>query len=194
MRILTVIFTTVCFSILINTSALGQNNQLHEEPTNNKTPGISAEARKYSASAIQETLYELIALNHQVQQAHWNVTGDNFYALHELYGHFYDALNKKIDEVAERKLALDMPADGAPAQVTEKANLKSFPKGYVTGKQSVDALIRNYETISQRVYTRIQKTGEEGDLVTQDFLLATASMIDKQLWMLRAQSQQEKPE
>lgn len=59
----------------------------------NQLVTLAAEQRKATEQALQNTVYELIALHHAVQQAHWNVVGPLFYSLHDLLGHLYKNLN-----------------------------------------------------------------------------------------------------
>lgn len=135
---------------------------------------------------LQATLYELDDQYHAVHQLHWNVTGPLFISLHELYEEIYTDLATKMDEVAERKLALDAPADARPAAVAENANLSpATPTGFVPDRESLEILTARHLQISERLVERIARTGET-DVVTQDLLISVRDLIDKQLWMLRS--------
>ncbi|MGB3800051.1 MAG: DNA starvation/stationary phase protection protein [Lewinella sp.] len=139
-----------------------------------------------TVEALQATLYELDDQYHAIHQMHWNVTGPLFISLHELYEEFYTAIAAKMDEVAERKLALDEAADARPAEVAANANLSpAVPGGFVTDKESLELLSARHLQISNRLGDRIADTGET-DVVTQDLLIALRDMIDKQLWMMRS--------
>lgn len=139
-----------------------------------------------TAEALQATLYELTDQYHAAQQLHWNVTGPLFYTLHELYEEIYTGLAGKIDEVAERKLALDRPADARPAAVAASADLSpAVAEDFVTDKQSLELLTARHLTISNRLAERIAATGET-DPVTQDLLISVKDMIDHQLWKMRS--------
>ncbi|WP_116107569.1 Dps family protein [Lewinella sp. IMCC34191] len=139
-----------------------------------------------TAEALQATLYELDDQYHAIHQMHWNVTGPLFISLHELYEEFYTAIAGKMDEVAERKLALDEPADARPAEVAANANLSpAVPGGFVADKETLELLSARHLQISNRLGERIAETGET-DVVTQDLLISVRDMIDKQLWMMRS--------
>jgi len=138
-----------------------------------------------TADALQATLYELSSQYHAVQQMHWNLTGPLFISLHELYGEIYGGIAGQIDAVAERKLALDRPADARPSAVAANANLTAVPDGFVTDMQTLELLAARHETISDRLAQRISDTGET-DPVTQDLLITVKYMIDEQLWKLRS--------
>jgi starvation-inducible DNA-binding protein len=147
---------------------------------------LRARVREASGKALQETLSELIAQRHAIQQAHWNIVGQNFYQLHDMTGDHYEALNDIIDVVAERKRALGMAAAGSPSAVANSANLTDIPAGLLNGPQLVSVLAERSKTISDRLHNRISTVGEQGDHATQDLLIDVASIIEKQLWMYRA--------
>ena len=139
-----------------------------------------------TAEALQATLYELDDQYHAFHQMHWNLTGPLFISLHELYEEIYTALAATMDEVAERKLALDEPADARPGQVAANANLSpATPAGLVADRESLDILSARHLQLSNRLGERIATTGET-DVVTQDLLISVRDMVDKQLWMLRS--------
>ncbi len=139
-----------------------------------------------TADDLQATLYELTDEYYAVHQLHWNVTGPLFISLHELYQEFYEAIAQKMDEVAERKLALDRAADNRPAAVAQNANLSpATPAGFTTDKESLDILSARHLQLTERLAERITATGET-DLVTQDLLISVKDMIDYQLWQMRS--------
>ncbi|WP_051882196.1 Dps family protein [Parvularcula oceani] len=140
--------------------------------------------RGTSSEALQDTLYELIALKHMTHQSHWNVTGPLFYSLHDLLGEAYTGLGGYIDQVAERKRALGAPADGRPAAVAQNAALPGFPEGLLADDEVLDLLLTRYETVSERLQQRIGETSD--DPVTQDLLIDVARTIEKDLWMIRS--------
>jgi starvation-inducible DNA-binding protein len=161
-----------------------QEMQGYRNPAADDRFPLTEAEREASVEALQATLYELISQRHAVQQAHWNVQGPLFYSLHDLLGHFYEAINPKIDMIAERLLVLNVPADGRPEMVAEGANLESVPEGYMDDQQVPDFLSTRYKTISDRLSERIETTSD--DLVTQDMLIGTTTMVDDHLWKLRA--------
>lgn len=161
-----------------------QDRQGYQNPAVDERIPLEENLRQPSAEALQATLYELISQRQAVQQAHWNVQGPLFYSLHDLLGHFYEALGPKIDMIAERQLALGVPADGRPNAVASAADLEPVPEGYLDDQQVLDLLTARYKTISDRLSKRIDATSD--DPVTQDMLIDVTGTIDDQLWKLRA--------
>lgn len=178
-----IFFTIILFCFSIANTQAQEMQGYRNTAADDRLPLTEAE-RETSVEALQATLYELISQRHAVQQAHWNVQGPLFYSLHDLLGHFYEAINPKIDMIAERLLVLGVPADGRPAMVTEAADLEPVPEGYMDDQQVPDFLSTRYKTISDRLSERIEATSD--DLVTQDMLIGITTMADDHLWKLRA--------
>ena len=70
---------------------------------------------------------DAIDLQSQVKQAHWNVKGPHFIALHELFDKISDAMLEQIDEVAERITSLGGTAEGTVAVAAGRSKLKNYP-------------------------------------------------------------------
>ena len=134
---------------------------------------------------LQATLYELIDQYHAVQQMHWDLQGQDFISVHEMLGEFYKELGGLIDQVAERKLALNYPSDGRPGEVAKMADLKPITNGFVKDYDVIKILSQRYLTISDRLGKRLKSTGET-DLVTQDLLIDVRRTMDHHLWKLRS--------
>ena len=146
---------------------------------------LTAAARQPSIDALQATLYELSELRHDTHQAHWNVVGQNFYALHDMLGEIYQRIFGLIDTVAERKRALGAAADARPSAVAASANLPEFPAGLLNDSEVPRILSDRFYTVIQRNAERLKSIGD-ADPSSQDVLIDVARELEKDLWMLRA--------
>ena len=63
---------------------------------------LSEKTRRNVIVILNDRLADAIDLQSQVKQAHWNVKGPQFIALHELFDKISDAVLEHIDEIAER--------------------------------------------------------------------------------------------
>jgi len=73
----------------------------------NKTRNdMSQDTRSAVNSIIQPRLVDSIDLYTQVKQAHWNVRGKSFIALHELFDAIAGEVLEQTDMMAERITAL----------------------------------------------------------------------------------------
>ena len=145
---------------------------------------LSQAERPASQQALDATLAELIALSHNTQQAHWNAVGEEFYQVHDLLGHFYEAYGPLVDSIAERSRQLGYPADGRPSSIGERAQLTEMRASEIRDVEAVAMLAGQLKTVSDRLGTRIGTVGD--DPVTQDMLIEVTTLIDKQMWLLGA--------
>ena len=72
---------------------------------------LSENVRSRSAELLNRHLAAAIDLHAQVKQAHWNVRGPAFIAIHELFDKVADAVEGYSDTIAERAAALRPVAD-----------------------------------------------------------------------------------
>src|SRR5690242_4697836 len=62
--------------------------------------------RAKSIALLGARLADCIDLQSQAKQAHWNVKGPSFIALHELFDKVYEDLGGHVDAIAERAVQL----------------------------------------------------------------------------------------
>ena len=62
--------------------------------------------RATMTALLNQQLVDTIDLYTQVKQAHWNVKGPHFIALHELFDKLAEELEGPVDDIAERVTAL----------------------------------------------------------------------------------------
>lgn len=175
----------LAFLFALTATADAQEPTLYGNKQTHQWVTLTGEQRKATNQVLQDTVYELIALRHGVQQAHWNVVGPLFYSLHDLLGHFYKDINSTIDRVAERRRALLLPVDGRPEAVAKNAQMNSVPLGLLKDYDVPKLLSQLYVVVAQRLRDRIELTGKS-DLVTQDLFIAVTDMLESHLWKLRA--------
>ena len=159
------------------------------EPAIDTKLPLDAGERENSTQVLQGILYDLASLQSNVHQAHWNIEGIEYIQLHEFYQDLYETLFKFIDEAAERKLQLGVPADNRPEGIVKSARIKSIETGFIGDEESLRILVNDYSTMSAELYDGIEAT--DGDLVTQDLLIAFAHMVDQHYWQLRAHLRQD---
>src|SRR5712692_5580055 len=103
---------------------------------NDLSEGIRARA----VELLNARLADAIDLGTQAKQAHWNVKGPNFIALHELFDQVAEHVEDHVDTLAERITALGGTARGTIAAVSHATSLKPYPSDITDGAQHVDAL------------------------------------------------------
>src|SRR5438477_6165845 len=101
---------------------------------------LEESVRKQMTDLLNASLVELIDLQLQAKQAHWNVKGPSFIALHELFDQVAEAVEKAVDTVAERAVALGGVATGTVELVDERSELPPYSLKLKSGLQHVRAL------------------------------------------------------
>src|SRR3954453_18758660 len=121
----------------MSTQPDGPNSPLADE--------LSDEIGKY----LQLTLVELIALSLAGKQLHWNTYGPEFLTVHRHLDGLVDEWQELADAVAERAVALGIPADGSAAAVLELGNLTPLEPGFIESGCTVQRLSAQLWEVAQ---------------------------------------------
>jgi starvation-inducible DNA-binding protein len=135
---------------------------------------------------LNERLADAIDLGTQAKQAHWNVKGPNFIALHELFDTVAEHIEDHTDTLAERITALGGTARGTIAAVARSSSLKQYPGEITDGIQHVDALSSAVADFGAKVRQGIDDAARLDDADTSDLFTGISREIDKDLWFLEA--------
>lgn len=147
---------------------------------------VNDNAKKASIGVLQACLTDAVDLYNATRQAHWNVKGPQFHALHTMFEDFYTTLATDIDELAERLVQLGGTAMGTSQSVASGTRLAPYPTGIRQGMEHVAALAERYAALAASIRAGIDTTGEAGDADTADILTGVSKNLDKALWMLEA--------
>src|SRR6187551_3483705 len=86
------------------------------------------ETRRVAVAALlNASLADLLDLRLQAKQAHWNVKGPQFAALHELFDEVAAELDESADALAERAASLGGAARGTLQAVALASRLPEYP-------------------------------------------------------------------
>jgi len=151
------------------------------------TSTLSEDARKVAGDALQNALVDLIDLALLGKQAHWTVVGPNFRSLHLQLDEIVAQARDFADLVAERAAAIGYPPDGSARVISEGSLLPQLPAGWQQDKVVVEFFVGIYASLIEGMRERIDITGQH-DLVTQDLFLGMTAALEKQYWMLQAES------
>src|ERR1700676_2376822 len=158
-------------------------------PTKNDLPETT---RRQMIDLCNARLADAIDLQTQTKQAHWNVKGPNFIALHELFDKINDEVEEYVDEIAERAVQLGGVAEGTARMVAKRTSLAEYPAHAADGRSHVEALSSALAAFGKAARKAIGQANELNDLDTADLFTEVSRGIDKWLWFVEAHLQAER--
>jgi starvation-inducible DNA-binding protein len=145
--------------------------------------------RSRIADLLNQRLADCIDLQTQCKQAHWNVKGQSFIGLHQLFDDVNGDVEGYVDLLAERVVQLGGVAEGTARSVAARSTLSDYPSSLTTGEEHVDALSSALATFGAGTRRAIQQVDELQDDDTADILTEISRAVDKWLWFVEAHLQ-----
>ena len=155
-------------------------------PTKNDLP---ESGRLEIIGLLNQRLADCIDLQTQCKQAHWNVKGPTFIALHKLFDDINGDVAEYADLIAERVVQLGGVAEGTVGVVAERSTLVDYPLGLSTGAEHVAALSDALAMFGRTVRLGIEEMNELEDAGSADILTEISRGVDKWLWFVEAHQQ-----
>jgi starvation-inducible DNA-binding protein len=150
---------------------------------------LSKNIRVKSVAVLNRHLAGAIDLHAQVKQAHWNVRGPTFIAIHELFDKVADAMEEYSDTLAERAGALGGVAEGTIQIAVEHSFLARYPHGIADAEAHIAAVTTALATFGESVRNAIDETASFGDADTSDVFTEISRGVDQQLWLVESHRQ-----
>ncbi|HEX5860059.1 MAG TPA: DNA starvation/stationary phase protection protein [Microbacterium sp.] len=144
-------------------------------------------ASKELDDALQACLVDLLELQMQGKQAHWNVVGRNFRDTHRILDEIIEAAREFSDTIAERMRALHGVPDGRSDTVADTTTLPEYPQGEVDTSETVDLItVRLEATVS--TMRGVHDQVDEEDPTSADILHAIIEKLEQYAWMVSAET------
>lgn len=156
-------------------------------PTKND---LAESVRSKVVALLNSRLADCIDLQTQTKQAHWNVKGPEFVALHKLFDEINDDVEEYVDTIAERGVQLGGIVAGTARAVAATSSLPEYPLTITMGRDHVAALANALAMFGKSTRQAISQSDEFGDADTADIFTEVSRGIDKWLWMVEAHLQQ----
>jgi len=145
--------------------------------------------REKLIALLNQNLADTLDLQLQAKQAHWNVKGCSFFALHELFDKVAEAAEEGADLLAERVTALAGNAEGTVQVVAQRSRLAAYPLDISKGRDHVQRLADAIAAVAKNARAAIDEAGQLGDQGTADLFTEISRELDKQLWLVEAHVQ-----
>jgi starvation-inducible DNA-binding protein len=159
----------------------------HTQRTHNTLP---EEIRLTSINTLNRHLAAAIDLHAQVKQAHWNVRGPGFMAVHKLFDDVSEEVEQYSDTIAERCAALGGMAQGTLPVAIERSFLVPYSLGIADVNSHVFAVAAALAAFSQSARAAIDETDDAGDKATADLFTGMVRDIDQQVWFVESHQAQ----
>ncbi len=138
------------------------------------------------ARLLNQRLASAIDLQTQCKQAHWNVKGPTFIALHKLFDEVNEEVEDYVDLIAERVVQLGGIAEGTIGAVASRTVLIDYPMTLSSGTEHVAALSDALSEFGRSVRIGIDELNDLEDADGADILTEISRGVDKWLWFVEA--------
>ena len=152
---------------------------------------LSAATREKVISLLNQNLADSLDLQLQAKQAHWNVKGSSFIALHELFDKVAEAAEEAADLLAERATALAGVAEGTVQVLAKRSRLTPYPLDISRGRDHVGKLADAIAAVGKSARAGIDEASKLSDQSTADVFTEISRELDKLLWFVEAHIQAE---
>jgi starvation-inducible DNA-binding protein len=147
---------------------------------------LASNTKKAMIDLLNARLSDGLDLSLLTKQAHWNIKGPTFIAVHELLDLLRADLDVHTDTVAERVMQLDGTALGTTQTVASGTSLPPYPTDIHKIPDHLAALVERYAVTANSVRKAIDAAQEAGDADTADIFTAYSRTLDKSLWFLKS--------
>ena len=150
---------------------------------------LPAQTRAQLVTLLNGRLADCIDLQTQCKQAHWNVKGPSFIALHKLFDDINSDVGEYVDLLAERVVQLGGVAEGTARCAAERSTLSEYPMNIADGEDHVEALSSALAAFGRVCRKAIEQADASEDADTADILTEISRGVDKWLWFVEAHQQ-----
>ena len=152
-------------------------------PTKND---LSKSSRTRLVKLLNARLADAVDLMLQAKEAHWNVKGPSFIALHELFDKVHGDAAEHVDLIAERAVQLGGVAQGGARTVAKSSKLAPYPAAISSGRDHADALSSALARFGKLVRAAIDEATALEDADTADLFTQISRATDQNLWFVEA--------
>jgi starvation-inducible DNA-binding protein len=145
--------------------------------------------RREVVDLLNARLADCIDLETSCKQAHWNVKGPSFIALHKLFDDIHAAVDDYADLIAERIVQLGGIAEGTVGVVSQRTTLIDYPLAISKGTEHVAALSDALAGFGRAIRIGIDEMNDLKDSGSADVLTEISRGVDKWLWFVEAHQQ-----
>jgi starvation-inducible DNA-binding protein len=145
-----------------------------DEPTSQKVVDV-----------LQQRLVALVDLQLTLKHVHWNVTGPNFIAVHEMLDPQTELVRGATDEMAERIATLGGTPNGLPGNLVATRTWQDYGIGTAEAQEHLEQLVSVFDGVIED-HRNAREAIADLDPVTEDLLIAQLGQLEQAQWFVRA--------
>jgi starvation-inducible DNA-binding protein len=150
---------------------------------------IPRENREQLVEILNQQLADTFDMFSLMKQAHWNVKGPQFIALHELFDEIAEGILAHVDTIAERATALGGLAMGTVRMAADSSRLNPYPTDIFDSMGTVKFVVEAMADLAATTRNAADLAEEHHDMDTNDMFIEVSRDLDKWLWFLEAHLQ-----
>lgn len=147
--------------------------------------GFSGEETREIVKSLNILLANYHVFYQKLRNYHWNVTGGDFFDLHEKFEELYTEAVTNIDEIAERIRVFGMTPMSTLKDYLENSTIQETGTS-LSDTEMLTEVLQDMVTIDSFLIEAIDTASEYGDVATMDMMNKMAKSIEKHHWMLKA--------
>lgn len=149
------------------------------------TIGLDSQKAHLTAKKLNVLLASYHQLYMNLRGFHWNIRGARFFELHLKFEELYNDINLKIDDLAERILALNHIPAHSFAEITKLSTVPGREQ-ISEARQILSALIDDYKSLLLTARQSLKLAQDGSDEGTITLLTENIMQHEKTSWMLNA--------
>jgi starvation-inducible DNA-binding protein len=152
--------------------------------------GFDSEETQEVVKNLNELLANLHVHYQKLRNFHWNVTGSEFFDIHETTEEEYNFVVTEIDEIAERIRVFGATPISTLKEYLEVSNIRETGTD-LNSKEIVQEILKDYEILLSYMIDTIEAAREIGDISTDDLVTGFMRRREKMHWMLSSFSKED---
>lgn len=147
---------------------------------------LKSNTRAAMIDLLNARLADALDLKLAVKQAHWNIKGPSFIAIHELLDQVSARVEEHSDTIAERCVQLGGTAYGTVQAVAGATSLAPYPVTATAQHEHVRQIADHLGAFAAACRAAVDTADEAGDAITADIFTGIARALDKDHWFIGA--------
>ena len=147
--------------------------------------GLDSAAAKKVINGLSDLLATHQVYYTNLRGLHWDIKGDKFFELHELYEEYYNNEASTIDEIAERIIKLGGHPENRFSEYLKKAGVKEL-HSISDWEAGIKHVISTMKTLLEKYRNLLTVAAEANDAGTVSLARKQIIDLETNLWKLNA--------